>query len=630
MKTAKFFSMVVAVSLLFASCKKDSDDVVPGIKVVDRNVSVNENSASVNARIKRTNQLLEVDDVSYTNAKYSQIPPKVDLTKNYVFKLVAEVNAPSVDQKTLQATHVRIVDHYAFVTYNYRGDEYLGGIDIFDVADIRNPQIIGSYYLNNMDVSSVDYYNNKLYIVGAYDLDHEAPGHLVKPGMLEILSLDADKKIVAVDTILNLNAYMGTDVRVTEQNIFTTAGSNGGLKVFSHNFSESTSVDLDNARAIDIHNDLVYVLRGEPGRINIFNKSDVSPVKAYSPDGAMQKEAKSGLVVTDKYILTALNEGGMKVLNLDGSIKQQVPKPLVPDGENPENFVSNSVSVQNDLVLIANGEAGLYVGGLIESIDDSLAVIGKINFTDHESVNFVAMKDSVIFVATGLGGLKILTVGIDDGLPPVIIPVKPCPTLYSSIAGMFPEYQNNMVVHADLFAPGAGKRIVITKETEVFLTFVTEGAGWKNSFGYYTYDITNPPTAGSPLNKKILFPNASLKNEGGGLDTGTMVQVGTSKFKPGTVIGFYLVAKGWEYGTIDDGYYTMYTDSYLNRGGYQQHVLFKEKKCGDIVMTFEDIAQDDPLPYSDNDFNDIIFTVSDTKDVTKATTSFDMTGIPEK
>ena len=108
-----------------------------------------------------------------------------------------------------------------------------------------------------------------------------------------------------------------------------------------------------------------------------------------------------------------------------------------------------------------------------------------------------------------------------------------------------------------------------------------------------------------------------------------MVQLGTSKFPAGTVISFYLVAMGWQNGKTVPGRYTNYSDPGLNINNHQQHLLFLEQTCSDIVMTFEDIDQDDHLSYQDNDFNDVVFTISDNKDPNKLAVSFDLKKVPK-
>jgi hypothetical protein len=197
-----------------------------------------------------------------------------------------------------------------------------------------------------------------------------------------------------------------------------------------------------------------------------------------------------------------------------------------------------------------------------------------------------------------------------------IIPSKPCPTLYQNILEQFPEFTNNEANSAILFDKNAEKQIRLFKESEVYVTFISEGAGYSNSFGWYSYPSSQPPSDAKSLTLNIVFPNVNKKV----LNEGDMVQLGTEKFPAGTVVGFFLILRGWENGTVNESKPKMYTDFQLNPNGQQQHILYKEKDCGDIVLAFEDkqIGVD-----SDSDFNDVLFTISDNK-TNLDVTSFDL------
>ncbi len=196
--------------------------------------------------------------------------------------------------------------------------------------------------------------------------------------------------------------------------------------------------------------------------------------------------------------------------------------------------------------------------------------------------------------------------------PELIAPSKPCSTLYMSIMDMFFEHKNNQTEYPQLFTAEAQKNIVLTHDSKVFITFISEGAGFENSLGYYTYNEKDgaPSNSGS-LKLNVLFPNVSEPI----LKEGDMLQLGTEEFKAGTVIGFFLVIRGWEYPYVNFKKTINFTDPSYNLNGLQQHILFKEGKCADIVMAFED----KPLlggvsgtgSPSDYDFNDVIFTISD-------------------
>ena len=87
---------------------------------------------------------------------------KGTLSSSVTIQLIARLSPPEYNGEVLQASHVRIVDHYAYVTYNTQGPRYLGGVDIVDISSPDNPELVSSVVFINQetnkgkDVSSVD------------------------------------------------------------------------------------------------------------------------------------------------------------------------------------------------------------------------------------------------------------------------------------------------------------------------------------------------------------------------------------------------------------------------------------------------------------------------------------------
>lgn len=209
----------------------------------------------------------------------------------------------------------------------------------------------------------------------------------------------------------------------------------------------------------------------------------------------------------------------------------------------------------------------------------------------------------------------------DDDLggqrPDDIIETEVCPTLYSRILELFPE--NVEITQSALFSDTAQKRVELIKESDVYVTYLAEGAGYRNSVAWYSYSIYSPPTAGSQLDLHVLFPDVSSDI----LTPGDRLKLQDQPFPKGTVIGFVLIINGWQ-GYVDFDKTKLYTNFDLNSNKRQQHILFMEKTCGELVLAFEDnISLTDT---SDADYNDIIFTVSD-NNVNALNTSFNQTGI---
>lgn len=205
--------------------------------------------------------------------------------------------------------------------------------------------------------------------------------------------------------------------------------------------------------------------------------------------------------------------------------------------------------------------------------------------------------------------------------PKKIVPTGPRAEIYEKIMAQFPEGVDIKTSQQALFDAGAQKRVILTAESAIYVTFISEGASFPNSFGFYTYNINDTPASAEEIDVQILFPHVNKQV----LDQGDRLQLGEGTFPAGTVVGFFLIIRGWEHGTINYDRETFYTDSALNPDQQQQHVLFKQKDLGDIVLTFEDQLTSS---VSDKDYNDIIFLVSDNTEEAPVT-RFDTSNVPE-
>lgn len=203
-------------------------------------------------------------------------------------------------------------------------------------------------------------------------------------------------------------------------------------------------------------------------------------------------------------------------------------------------------------------------------------------------------------------------------VPEEIFNVQLCPTLLTNVTALFPESRNNEEKYAQLFSGGAQQRIVLTKDANVYVSFVAEAASIGNVLGYYIYDENSVPGSSEDIDKQLIFPNV----DNAYLSEGDTRQLGTTKFKAGTVIGFFLIVGGYR----NEGVYfkkpTFYTDTNWNLDHAKQHVLYRESECSSIVVGFEDKN----TSTADKDYNDLIFMISDNTNNTE-TTSFDIQNV---
>lgn len=182
----------------------------------------------------------------------------------------------------------------------------------------------------------------------------------------------------------------------------------------------------------------------------------------------------------------------------------------------------------------------------------------------------------------------------------------------SDVNFAFPEGVKVPVSHPEYLQQGAAEEILLSDSAEVWLTFLHEGAGYRNSFGYYVLRPGENASSASSLDKRVLFPNASLRGSGGSLVAGDKIRLGS--FPRGTRIGFFVVADGWNGSRVDTSGAkpVYYSRSALNpeadESKRQHMAMLLHQGTGKVAMGFEDLNRSSTD--CDNDFNDVMFTVS--------------------
>ena len=219
--------------------------------------------------------------------------------------------------------------------------------------------------------------------------------------------------------------------------------------------------------------------------------------------------------------------------------------------------------------------------------------------------------------------------------------------------------------------------IHFTTDAQASVTFLTEGAGYRNSLGYFNYDLGafdglsfgDIDTNGSGVistqevaslsgvrDMGILFGNASgsggYAGWGGSLSTGdtTVIGGGTysetadgwtisdgTTFDAGTGLGFFVIANGWTGRDVagwDDNTAsrdTFWTVDMLNQenssdatlesvSSVSRHVAMLDIEGeNQVLLGFEDLVR----PGGDNDFNDAVFMIRTTPEA-----SYDTSQLP--
>ncbi len=164
--------------------------------------------------------------------------------------------------------------------------------------------------------------------------------------------------------------------------------------------------------------------------------------------------------------------------------------------------------------------------------------------------------------------------------------------------------------HPGYLADDTETSLNIQEQANVYMTFITEGAGYKNALGFYTYPTDNPPATPEDIETiYIALPNASLQGYGGSIVPGDKIHLGV--FEPGVSIGFVLVANGWNGTDVGNGIVKHYSDNNLNThedADLMQHTVLLWDDVNELFLIgFEDKFRSKG---SDNDFNDAVFYIT--------------------
>jgi hypothetical protein len=407
----KLLIFFVALLLAETGCKKigEQPPVTSSYDIVLKNMLICNNRNVLNERISLTDNTPAY--IFGDTAKKTMKSSKGTLSSSVTIQLIARLSPPEYNGEVLQASHVRIVDHYAYVTYNTQGPRYLGGVDIVDISSPYNPELVSSVVFINQetnkgkDVSSVDVKfspsaksNTFLWITGADETRDSA--------FVERYELNTSNQFESGQSVnFSLKGYVGTDVRFYNDKVYVTSGTGGGLTILDNQMKEVSFMNMENARSVDVNKDFEIALGGNPGHLynpGIWDKEI---------GGSNDPEAKSILRLYNKFALVALGEEGLKCYdvssNMPSTVISALPRPAVPEGESLWDYVTNGVSVSdNGWVYVANGAGGLDIAKI--DTDGQLTWMGNVNLA--ASVNFVEANADYVFVARGVLGLKILKV----------------------------------------------------------------------------------------------------------------------------------------------------------------------------------------------------------------------------
>ena len=137
----------------------------------------------------------------------------------------------------------------------------------------------------------------------------------------------------------------------------------------------------------------------------------------------------------------------------------------------------------------------------------------------------------------------------------------------------------------------------------MWITYITEGAGWMNSLAFFTFNTAQPPASSAQIDTiHVIFPNMSNSGSGGGLNPGNKIHLGV--FPAGKSIGWVVVPHGWNgsaTSVVSDVWYSIPSFNTTDPTMQQHMFMFKDNSRQQILFAFEDQGA---YQGADRDFND--------------------------
>lgn len=322
---------------------------------------------------------------------------------DYPLTLIARVNAPSyTGAENLGASHVDIDGDYAYVSYNTVEDGYAGAIDIVFVGDPTNPILTSRLYYTNADINAIAYDDGYVYAVGG--VDSEKSVRATSNSFLVKIPVSNGKMNTEAGLSFGFQeGFNATDVKVNATSVIVGSGKDGFLTSYKKSdLSVQIEAPFADLRSIAFDGGNLTVLDGSNG-INFLN-ADFNVIQEIAVTGDFGDFAKRTLAVSDNEVIVAEGSKGAGIYNKSsGGLKKYLPILINPEGVDQKNIVTNAVAINENIVLMANGGAGL---SLSEAQTNATDLVGVLNL--NGSVNFVASKGDYIFAASGKAGLQIV------------------------------------------------------------------------------------------------------------------------------------------------------------------------------------------------------------------------------
>ena len=322
---------------------------------------------------------------------------------NYPLTLITQVNPPTYGPITgLTAAHVYVEDDFAYVAYNTAGEDYSGAIDIINVSDPNNPAVTSRVVYSNADINSLQYSKGFLYAVGGMDATSS----------FTALSNSFVTKIPVFSGVMDTDAGViygfqagdnATDIVIDGNEAYVTSGKDGTITIYdTKDLDIKKEEAFSDLRSLAFDNNKIALLDATMGIRVLDDNLNLKKEIAIDTDFGLYTK-RSIDFIGDK-IIVAEGSKGAGVYSYDsGALLQYIPVIIDPNVPPSGDIVNNAVAINEDMVLMANGGAGLSISDDEGNTTEPYGVIQL-----NGSINYVQTVGDYAFAAAGQEGLQII------------------------------------------------------------------------------------------------------------------------------------------------------------------------------------------------------------------------------
>lgn len=391
------------MAFLLATIFSCSDETTVFHDDLEDGLVLEENEAKLQESISFTKAgVLDILEQDALTNKLSSLTGKPDeQAGDYPLTLVAQVDPPRYGSSELTATHVHLDGNYAYVSYNTPGQVYFGGIQVINIGNPNNPRVTSQLVYLNADMNAIQYDNGYVYVVGGVDAEKSV--RATDNSLIAKIGVSGGRLNTRDITYGFQVGFNANSVLVNGSTVMVTSGRDGTLTAYNKSdLSIANEVMYSDLRSVAEDGGNIALLDASSG-VRVLN-SAFQPIKEIPISTDFGPASKKTIDFSGDQIIVAEADKGAGVYSYSsGSLLEYIPILINPEGVAESDINTNAVAINEDIILMANGGAGLC---LSEKGDNNTNVYGIIALDG--STNFVASKDDYVFAASGREGLQII------------------------------------------------------------------------------------------------------------------------------------------------------------------------------------------------------------------------------